>query len=1097
MKKPKLSLTALCALAIFAGAFLVFYLLNDEDAVRTVSNSRSVGNDTDLVEGFNVCGTRNGEPVENDLTDLEKEEELTSGIVRKNIESTASSYKPHWKVTTWFGKPCIGAKVVATEVRRDLVDEWLAAYGRGEEPNPVLHKTETDLDGSFSFFDLEARVYCVRAEAEGYSSAYTLLDLSNGWVSDLKLEVEREKKIKGVMVDCSGKPVSVTIIDCFPFLTGNIDQAPLEEVCNVLIFSQKTITDAKGMFSFRGLSREAYKLYSEPEGYISVEKKIDLYDYGFQRIVLKKPCILEGKVIDGPGNPIEGAKISYRFPQGGLLLAGPFYSDEEGNYRIVDTPEGGIILQASHEDLGNSARRIVVQSGVVNEQIIVLLGGVRIDLTVTDGIGDPLEGADVEIGDWDSGAFLGRWMTDKEGFVKIDGINRGSKVRIRVRKSGHYSKYSALHSFQENGPLRIELRKRFPTHLRVFDSETGDTITGYHVCISPFFTFTGVQEKFDIQRGVLEFDFEKEYYEIYVGEGETFGFVFFAGGYLPAYVTVVPPDQGVTEIRVIDVPIKKGGVLNGIVVDAKNGNPVQDAKIQFYLKGTLNNKPICPLSKARTITTGEDGVFVIEGMAKGRFFFKVQAPGYAPTLVDSCELDSQADAGLNIVKLWPGGVLSGMVLGEVGSPLEEATVQVILPGTDEAIIAKTNPDGTYFLSGLPPGQLEVLVEDFFARVSRGAWMKLRKIVTMPPGGTKTVDFSFAGTCTIHGTCSYDGKPGWGVTLEIIDSGGKTICKAHSSNNGYYRIFGISPGKHIIEAKSTLSGIGGTCRRTLSLSEGEELELDIDLTNKAAYGEVQDVEGLPIHGAIVEFLNPSLKRTHTTFTDQKGNYTILSVEEGTYSIAARADNCAELVLGPWPLGGNHPARKVDFGLGIGGIGRIVVTSREGDPVPEALVHLSADFSKGSLRRGVTRYSGVCVFENLSQDALNVLVGAVGFAPGSARLNAEAGERTTCDVELIQGGDIRLEVKTREGIPVSGALVDVSRFNLFGLVARDLAGLGLLKTSDPRFITDETGIFTLGSLPTGSVSLTVSRGTLFHSTEASIAAGKTNNVRVILE
>jgi len=632
----------------------------------------------------------------------------------------------------------------------------------------------------------------------------------------------------------------------------------------------------------------------------------------------------------------------------------------------------------------------------------------------------------------------------------------------------------------------------------LIDAETREPISKYHVCVFCYPTSSGVREKFSLQRGITEFDYEKDIYEVYVGEGETFGFDFLAEGYLPKHLTVVSSESGNTgEIRVIEVPLEKGGVLSGTVLDALSDSPVPNAKIQIYGGGFLNKKPIRPFSKARITVTGEDGSFNIDGLAKGRFFFKVTAPGYAVTLVDSCELGAHLGATSNIVKVWPGGVLRGTVLDLEGNALEEALVQVVQPGTEEVIVAKTNPDGTYIATGLPAGELEVLVEDYFERLTRGAWMKLRKVVNMPPGGMKTADFSFAGSCTIQGTCSYDGKPGWGVALEIIDSTGKTICTAHSSVDGFYRIFGIPAGIYSLEARSTLAATGGFFQRTLDLSEGEDLKLDIDLANKAVYGQVKDSNGTPIHGAVVELMAFTFDRSHTTFTDQEGNYTILCVEEGTYSIAARADDLAEEISGPWPLGGTHPVKKVDFGLKAGGIGRVEVTDGEGNPVPGAMVHISDDVSKGSLQSDVAGYSGVCVFENLGPEALYVIAGGAGFAPGGARLSAAAGEITTCAVELSPGGDILIEVRNREGFPVSGAYVTALGFSLFGLDASALAGMGLLSASNQSFLTDEKGTFTLGPLPLGLLSVKVNKGVHSGTAEVSIAAGEMNTISVVLQ
>jgi len=858
---------------------------------------------------------------------------------------------------TWYDKPCIGAKVFATEVSKELVTEWLNLYDKEQEPSPVIFETETGHDGSFAFPELEAKTYCIRAEFEDHGYDHGLLDLSNGWDDDFLLKIKRGRAIQGAVIDSSGKPVDGVELTCIRSINSDIIDSPLDVACDLLIFSLETTTNSKGEFHFRGLPMSAYYLYAEPDGYNPVDKRIDISDLSFQTIYLKRPCVVRGKVKDLDGNPIENADVWYRYPQGGLQVVGPFNTGKEGEFRFDDAPEGSLALQAIQEEEGNATCRLVAQPGVECEKDLVLTGGVKIDLTVTDGKGEPLEGVVVTVEDWSTGAFPASGYTDEKGYMRLDGINRGSQIRLRAKLSGYFNKYGALHTFQESSSLEIVLKRRVPTFLKIFDGDTGKTITKYHVCITPFSSFTGAVEKFHTQRGIYEFDFEKDLYEIYVGEGETFGFTFYADGYLPGRITVVPSGSNTNEKRVLDVPLKKSGNLNGTVVDAISGDPVQGAKISLYMRGTLNKKPIRALSTARASVTAEDGTFSIDGIAEGRVFFKVQADGYAQTMLDSCELDPREGDCSNIVKLWPGGLLEGTVLNVLGHPLEDASVQVIPEGTDEVVTGKTRPDGTYVVPGLPSGQLDVLVEDSYERLYRGSWMKLRKVVSMPKGGSRTVDFDFSGSCIIRGTCSYEGNPDWGIALDLIDSTGNTVCTANSANDGYYRIFGIPPGEYSLKANSTLSGTGGSCIHTIELSEGEELILDIDLADKAIHGQVKGPDGAPIHGAVVELLTKTFGRSHSTFTDQKGNFVILNVDEGTYSIAAKADNCAEAIQGPWPLGGGHPVQKADFNLETGGIGRIVV-NRNGEPKSDSFVYLSADYSEGPLRRGITRDSGVC-------------------------------------------------------------------------------------------------------------------------------------------
>lgn len=1096
MKSKAINIVVL-VLVFIASLVVAYFIFSIED--KDLTNKSTSGDYRKKINDQDRININEKVEMVSSVEGTESDDDISS--VANRIEKIADGDSPSnciWKVITWFGKPCSNAKITAVEIDRSLIKQWLDSWERGEEIDFTSHETVTSIDGTFFISELENKTYCIRIDVENYGSRSALLDLSGKWKRKIEIEVKREKIIHGIVAGGNGRAIPGIKLMCIKATMVDVSEMPIEEIVEMILFTPETTTAVDGTFSFGGLTVSNYDLYSEPVGYIPVCKSVDVYDQSFQRIILKKPCVLKGRIADESGNPVEGAKVMYRFPQGGLLLSDPKVTDEEGLYQFNDAPEGGMNLQAVHAEHGNVAKRIFVKRGLDNEQDLVLSDGVRIELIVKDGEGNALENAYAIVEDWTTGAFLGRWFTDQNGLVEIEGINRDAKVRLRVKKSGYYSRYSGIHIFQENGVLEIVLKKRVLTHLKVFDDQSKEVISKYHVCICAYPTSTGAREKFSLQRGITEIEYEKEIYEIYVGEGETFGFDFIAEGYLPKHIIVTPADtEQSEEIRIIDVPLERAGVLSGTVVDAISGSPVHDAKLQLYGQGSQNRKPIRPLSKARMTRTAKNGSFSVNGLSKGRFFLKIMAPGYAVTVLDSCELDSSSSYSGNVVRLWPGGVLNGTVLDQFGNPLEEATVQVIPPGTEDVIVTKTNPDGSYSITGIPAGRLEVLVEDFISRASLGAWMKLRKIVYMVPGGSQTANFSFSGSCIVQGTCSYDGKPGWGVEINLNDKTGKTIISAHSSESGYYKLFGISPGEYALETRSTLSGIGGYRSIPLALDESETLTLNIDLEKKAIYGRVVDKNGESIHGAVVELLSGTFVRSHTTTTDQRGSYNILSVEEGIYYLSALADNCAEIIKGPWPVGGTHPIRNVDFCLKSGGIASVVVSNEVRSPVQGAVVQIYQDISKGALRWDETGTSGICVFDSLGLESFKVLVGAEGYSPSGGQVSVSAGEKVTCKIQMIQGGGIRLKARLIDGTPASHAHVGIQRYSLFGQDTRSLARLGFLTCSDLEFLADESGEFTLDRLPAQTFTVNVSKGQLSGSTVVSVSKGRMSTAKVVLQ
>jgi len=438
-----------------------------------------------------------------------------------------------------------------------------------------------------------------------------------------------------------------------------------------------------------------------------------------------------------------------------------------------------------------------------------------------------------------------------------------------------------------------------------------------------------------------------------------------------------------------------------------------------------------------------------------------------------------------------------VICDEKGDPKEGIKLEAKIPGTNELIFTYSNADGTYGLSGLPPGDLEISLFDTLSFYTHGSPVKKRKIVTMPPSGVVRVDFTCGGSCSIYGSCSYDRKRDWGMAVNIINEKGITILTTVSAVDGYYMFHGIPPGRYTLEARSGLAGLGGAVRRPIELSPGEELKLDIDIAGKAVSGRVKGPDGKPADAADVDVLTPSLQRIRNVVADHEGRYAILGLDEGDYLVAARGEGLAEEIKGPFSLGGARPVRSVDFDLEPGGLARIRASENNGGPVSGAVVLLSDDFSKGVLRRGVTGYSGMCVFDSLETGAFQVLAGAGGFAPAGAKLNALPNEKADLDIALAPGGSFRVQVVNADGAPLIGASVAPSGFSLFGLTPYRLSQLGFLDPSDARFRTDRSGAFVLGPLPAGAITLRVTGNGLVRSTDVTIAPGRESPVRVAMK
>ena len=163
--------------------------------------------------------------------------------------------------------------------------------------------------------------------------------------------------------------------------------------------------------------------------------------------------------------------------------------------------------------------------------------------------------------------------------------------------------------------------------------------------------------------------------------------------------------------------------LQGVVVNSVTGRPIPRALVQI------------PLTPQKALLTGAEGEFSFNNVSPGNVVITVSKPGFfAPGSTDSRGSFSQRttsvgpDTGRLVLKLIPEAVIFGQVTGPDEEPVEGARIEVLasrmVHGQQELIPAhrrrmgfgpaflpwvRTDEDGNFRLSGLPPGNYYVLV----------------------------------------------------------------------------------------------------------------------------------------------------------------------------------------------------------------------------------------------------------------------------------------------------------------------------------------------------------------------------------------------------
>lgn len=148
-------------------------------------------------------------------------------------------------------------------------------------------------------------------------------------------------------------------------------------------------------------------------------------------------------------------------------------------------------------------------------------------------------------------------------------------------------------------------------------------------------------------------------------------------------------------------------LLTGKVVDAK-GVPVKDASVTVYDAATN--------ARLRTVFTRADGAWVAGVAAGTTYKVEFAGNGYASEFYNNKATLASADpvapgSDLGVTALSRGSIVSGVVTGVGGVPLERVRVRVYTGQNSGSVSDLTDATGTYRVEGVAPGTVRVEFSD--------------------------------------------------------------------------------------------------------------------------------------------------------------------------------------------------------------------------------------------------------------------------------------------------------------------------------------------------------------------------------------------------
>lgn len=274
-------------------------------------------------------------------------------------------------------------------------------------------------------------------------------------------------------------------------------------------------------------------------------------------------------------------------------------------------------------------------------------------------------------------------------------------------------------------------------------------------------------------------------------------------GALAQYAPPKPIDAGTSAVR-------------GRIVDAQSGEPVADLAVRLFSTRSF---------ATGSTQTNAEGIYEFAGIAAGPYSLSVDTRTYLPACRQTPEQSSPACSQFALAedqirsdldfRLMPGAVARGRVTDSGGRALR-ATVRLGVPYREPASAlvrpAATMPDGTFALTGIPPGTWTLELELPRAEGRRPPILYYPGVVsrdeTVPiefRAGIVTNDVNFVvpvgATRTITMKVRRPAKTGAVVSAAVLRASPVMAMRVDLNAEGVGIIKNLSEGRYFVAARS--------------------------------------------------------------------------------------------------------------------------------------------------------------------------------------------------------------------------------------------------------------------------------------------------------
>lgn len=413
-----------------------------------------------------------------------------------------------------------------------------------------------------------------------------------------------------------------------------------------------------------------------------------------------------------------------------------------------------------------------------------------------------------------------------------------------------------------------------------------------------------------------------------------------------------------------DFSLTPMSVIEGVVLAEATGQGVPGAKVVWEREQMVSlgngDRMSMPIEMG-TVVADDAGRFRIRGLSPGTIGLSAVAPGLGSLQAIKVDLGiAEQKTGVEVL-LGAAHSVRGRVVSQADTDhgISGASVSAMAPGTRFPGV-DSDADGYFVLHGLLPGRYRLMVDaKGFAPKMPGDTVEVDGdvddvVIELDPGLSVSgrVEPPEAAQVAVEFRPE-DVETGAGMGMFMLQSANTTA----DADDGSFELRPVKPGKLTLVATAADGREG-----EVSIDVGPDGARDVVVTlekRASVSGTVVDTKGAPVTDAVVSFkprksanvelvVNGRELGVDTAPTDERGNFTVTGLADGTYDVTVLDAQANPLAWGDLPAATAKKPRphEVSGAADQSGV-RLVVEARdgviagvvqtaEGEPAPEIWV-----------------------------------------------------------------------------------------------------------------------------------------------------------------